>query len=120
MSEIAPALLSERLERARYDIENHIPRALAGQDYIWAEECRRSALNEIIRAVFYMNGLFLRRLKGVPTEAEKLAIRPEGYSEKLKLIATSPVATALPHLSALFGEVAALSEIGPMSPGVGY
>ncbi len=117
MTRLGPRLARERVDRARATIEEDLPRALACDDLVWAEECHRNALNELVRVVYYLNGRLLRRLKGVEDDMEGLDVKPADCSGRLRRIAGAPVAEALPELEALLAEVVgALLESEPAGP----
>lgn len=110
MARIGPRLIEERLERARCAVEDDMPRALTCDDVIWAEECRRSALNELVRAVYYLNGRLLRRLKSVESEIEEFEARPRDCANRLRRIAAASAGDALPDLRTLLADVATLAS----------
>jgi predicted nucleotidyltransferase len=102
------ALIDQRMARAEFEVAQHLPRALARGDAVWAEEARRSALNEMIRVVYYLNNRFLRRLKSVDTEIETFGIAPANLTRRVRKIAISDPGTALPQLQDLLTDLESL------------
>jgi predicted nucleotidyltransferase len=103
-------IIERRLARAEFGVAQHLPRALAQGDVVWAEESRRNALNEIIRVVYYTNNRFLRRLKGVDIELRAFAAQPPEFVRRIRAVATADLGSSLPLLRELFDEVACLAR----------
>lgn len=109
LSAMRPQLVGERLSRARYDVDN-LPRALQASDLLWAEECKVGAINELARVVCYLNGRFLRRLRGMDEEVAKFRALPPDFSVRLRRLALATPSRASAGLRRLLQDVTALAE----------
>ncbi|MBI3944397.1 MAG: hypothetical protein HY321_00605 [Armatimonadetes bacterium] len=103
-------LIFERLNRAEYEIRQHLPRGLAIGDVVWAEESRRNALNELIRALYYLNDRFLRRLKGIDLEVEGFGSQPTKFIPRVRTIAVSDLRASLPLLRELVDDITRMAD----------
>jgi len=106
-------IIERRLARAEYEITQHLPRALANGDVVWAEESRRNAMNELIRVVYYLNNRFLRRLKGIDIEARDFALKPPEFIPRIRAVATADLGSSLALLRELYEDVARLADRRP-------
>lgn len=77
-------IILERLSRAEYALTHDLPRAVNKGDVVWAEDLRHHVLNEVIRALYYQNNRFVRRLKGVDLEIEVFPIKPRSFVQRIR------------------------------------
>jgi len=102
-------IIEKRLARAEHETTQHLPRALAKGDVVWAEDSRRNALNELIRVVYYLNNRFLRRLKGVDIELRHFEIKPPEFVGRIRAVATCGLRSSVPALAELLQDVGRLA-----------
>ncbi|MDQ7780516.1 MAG: hypothetical protein RDV41_12545, partial [Planctomycetota bacterium] len=108
-------LVRERLDRAEYALTHDLPRAIDKRDVVWAADLRHLILNEIIRALYYRNNRFLRRLKGVDLEVETFAIKPRGFVRKIREAASVGAGDAIRSLRDLLEETRNCPQGSPAS-----